>query len=78
MVRALLAAALVLAAGPAPAEPAPEAALVREIESLRAGGFARGGLRWQTCLRAAAAEARSRGRPLLLWVFGGDPVEGRC
>jgi hypothetical protein len=78
MRRSWLAALLLLAAGPALAEPVPEAALVREIESLRAGGFARGGLGWQTCLLAAAADARQRGRPLLLWVFGGDPVEGRC
>lgn len=52
--------------------------LEMRIDELKPAELARRMIPWQTCLLSAVRQAREQKRPVLIWAFGGDPVEGRC
>lgn len=53
-------------------------ALKAEIEALRDAQVAWKKVSWKTCLLDALEEARRGNKPVLLWVLGGEPGDGRC
>jgi hypothetical protein len=71
------------AGGPPPAFPpmtktdSPEA-LAAEIEALRPAKPGWRAIAWKTCLLDALNTARQGHKPVLLWVLGGEPLQGRC
>jgi hypothetical protein len=52
--------------------------LEAEIAALAPDKLAWREIAWKSCLLAGLKEARERKKPLLLWVFGGEPTAGRC
>ena len=71
---------LALLSGVARAADDPGTKALRErVESLRVESVAWRRIPWKSCLLEGLAEARSKGRPALLWVFIDRPVDdGRC
>ena len=71
---------LALLAGVARAADEPGTKALRErVEALRVENVAWRRIPWKSCLLEGLAEARSTGRPALLWVFIDRPVDdGRC
>jgi hypothetical protein len=71
---------LALLAGPARAADDPSPKALRErVEALRVENVAWRSVPWKSCLLEGLAEARSTGKPALLWVFIDRPVDdGRC
>jgi hypothetical protein len=66
---------------PAPAAPAARktlAALQAEVEALRPARLAWREIAWKNCPLEALKEARERRRPVLAWVFLGNPADERC
>ena len=35
-------------------------------------------VQWRTCLLDALNEARRENKPVILWVLGAEPADGRC
>jgi hypothetical protein len=64
-------------ASPAGQAGTPEA-LKAEIAALVPDKLAWREIAWKSCLLAGLKEARERKKPLLLWIFGGEPTAGRC
>ena len=64
----------------APAVLAPKgpAALQTEIESLRPAKVVWREIAWKSCPLEALREAREKRRPILTWVFLGNPTNERC
>ena len=76
---ALILPAMSLAAGTgAPARAVSPEALKAEIESLRPAKQVWREIAWQSCPLEALKEAREKHRPVLAWVFLGNPTEERC
>lgn len=74
---AALALGLAGAQGASKAEKTPEA-LKAEIEALRPAKLAWREIAWRNCPLAALKEARAKNRPVLTWVFLGNPTDERC
>ena len=54
-------------------------ALRERVRALRVENVAWRSVPWKSCLLEGLAEARSTGKPALLWVFIDRPVDdGRC
>ena len=54
-------------------------ALKAEIEALRAPNVAWRGTVWKSCLLDGLKESRSKGKPVLLWIFIDRPTDdARC
>lgn len=49
-----------------------------QIEKLKPRKLARKEIAWKGCLLDAYKEAKEKKKPVLIYAFGGDPVEGRC
>lgn len=58
-------------------EPSPDSLRV-EIDALRPARLAWREVEWRECPLAAFAEARATGRPVIVWVFLGNPSDERC
>jgi hypothetical protein len=54
------------------------ASLEAEIAALAPDELVWREIRWRSCLLEGLKEAREQKKPLLLWVFGGEPTAGRC
>jgi hypothetical protein len=65
------------AQGPAKTEKTPEAVRT-EIEGLKPAKLAWREIAWKNCPLEALKEAREKQRPVLTWVFLGNPTEERC
>jgi hypothetical protein len=63
--------------GPANKGETPQS-LLAEIERLRPARLVWREIAWNSCLLAGLRAAREQQKPVLLWVFGGEPREGRC
>jgi hypothetical protein len=53
-------------------------ALKAEIEGLKPAKQAWRAIAWKNCPLEALAEARAKRRPVLTWVFLGNPTDERC
>jgi hypothetical protein len=62
---------------PAGAGKTPEA-LKAEIEALKPAQQAWRAIPWKNCPLDALKEARAKRRPVLTWVFLGNPADERC
>lgn len=78
LVLVLLGGVGMVAAGPAQGGRRGRTELEMRIDELKPAELARRLIPWQTCLLSATRQAREQKRPVLIWAFGGDPVEGRC
>ena len=53
-------------------------ALESKIKPLNPADLAWRKIAWKTCLFEALDQARQEKKPVLMWVLGGEPVDGRC
>ena len=53
-------------------------AFQREIESLRPGDLAWKKAGWLNCPLKALRRSRSENKPIVVWVFLGNPADERC
>ena len=53
-------------------------ALTAEIQALKPARHTWREITWKTCPLEALREARERNRPVLTWVFLGNPSDERC
>ena len=76
----LLGATVALAGdGDAPPPPIDDPAAARaEIERMRPAEHAWRAVRWINCPREALARARAENKPVITWVFLGNPADERC
>jgi hypothetical protein len=63
--------------GPTQRTASPES-LIAEIEALKPAKSVWRAIAWKSCLLEALNVAREEKKPVLLWVLGGEPTEGRC
>jgi hypothetical protein len=63
---------------PAATEAGSPEALMAEIEALRPAKPIWRAIAWKRCLLDALRTARQEHKPVLLWVLGGEPTQGRC
>ena len=52
--------------------------LKAEIEGLRDAQATWKKIQWRTCLLDALNEAGRENKPVLLWLLGAEPADGRC
>ncbi len=58
-------------------DPTPES-VKSQIDELRPAKLAWADIAWKTCPLEAMAEARRSKRPIITWVFLGNPGDERC
>lgn len=58
-------------------DPTPES-VKAAIDELRPAKLAWNDIAWKTCPLEALAEARRTKRPIITWVFLGNPSDERC
>ena len=75
---ALAAAAGTRAAEAAPAPAASPEALQAEIAAMKPPKHPWRAIGWKNCPLEALKEAREKHRPVLVWVFLGNPTDERC
>ncbi len=52
--------------------------LKAEIEALKATDLAWSRIRWQNCALEALKESRQKKKPVIVWIFLGNPSDERC